>query len=164
MRNQDKKILTLCIIRRDSQILLGMKKRGWGSGKWNGFGGKIENNESIEEAAKREVAEEVGLNIKNFEKIGIIDFEFQDGSKDIKVYIFESNNFTGETLESEEMRPKWFDINNLPFKNMWPGDKYWLPILLAGKKLKGKFVYDRPSSFDYTSKIIKKDLQEVSII
>jgi 8-oxo-dGTP pyrophosphatase MutT (NUDIX family) len=35
------------------EILLGMKKRGFGAGKWNGFGGKLEENESNEAAAKR---------------------------------------------------------------------------------------------------------------
>ncbi|CAN0505072.1 unnamed protein product, partial [Ectocarpus sp. 12 AP-2014] len=33
------------------EILLGMKKRGFGEGKWNGFGGKVESGESVEEAA-----------------------------------------------------------------------------------------------------------------
>ena len=35
------------------RILLGLKKRGFGEGWWNGFGGKINHNETIEEAAKR---------------------------------------------------------------------------------------------------------------
>lgn len=50
-----KRVDTLVLItdRVKNQILLGMKKRGLGSGKWNGFGGKVEPNETIEEAAKR---------------------------------------------------------------------------------------------------------------
>ena len=50
-----KRVDTLVMItdRVKNQILLGMKKRGFGSGKWNGFGGKVEPNETIEEAAKR---------------------------------------------------------------------------------------------------------------
>ena len=59
-----KRILTLCIIYQDRKILLGMKKRGFGVGKWNGFGGHVEEAESIEEAAKREVFEEAGLKVK----------------------------------------------------------------------------------------------------
>lgn len=34
-------------------VLLGMKKRGFGAGKWNGFGGKVQPGETIEEAARR---------------------------------------------------------------------------------------------------------------
>ena len=44
---QNKKVLTLVYIRDDEKVLLGMKKRGFGQGKWNGFGGKVQQNESI---------------------------------------------------------------------------------------------------------------------
>jgi hypothetical protein len=37
-----KKILTLCVPINDGKVLLGMKKRGFGAGRWNGFGGKME--------------------------------------------------------------------------------------------------------------------------
>ena len=47
------KVLTLVFIRRQGEILLGYKKRGFGAGKWNGFGGKVEAGETIEEAAER---------------------------------------------------------------------------------------------------------------
>ena len=35
-----------------------MKKRGFGEGKYNGFGGKIKDKETIEAAAIRELYEE----------------------------------------------------------------------------------------------------------
>ena len=47
------KLLTLVFVLDESQILLGLKKRGFGCGRWNGFGGKVENGETIVEAAKR---------------------------------------------------------------------------------------------------------------
>ncbi len=49
----DRKIYTLVSVIKDDKILLGLKKRGFGVGWWNGFGGKINNGETIEEAAKR---------------------------------------------------------------------------------------------------------------
>ena len=64
-----KKILTLVFLREDCRVLLGMKKRGFGAGKWNGFGGKIETGETITEAAVREVKEECGY-IVNIEDLG----------------------------------------------------------------------------------------------
>lgn len=33
---------TLCLLKRNDEILLAMKKRGFGTGKYNGVGGKIE--------------------------------------------------------------------------------------------------------------------------
>jgi len=56
------KVMTLVLVTNGnySRILLGMKKRGLGIGKWNGFGGKLEPGESIEAAAAREL-HEVGV-------------------------------------------------------------------------------------------------------
>lgn len=48
-----RKILTLVMVRKTNAILLGLKKRGFGKGKWNGFGGKVEENETVAEGAVR---------------------------------------------------------------------------------------------------------------
>lgn len=157
----DKKILTLCIIHKHPKVLLGMKKRGFGEGRWNGFGGKVEENESLEEAVKREVREEAGIEIGGLDKMGVIEFEFQDDSKILEVHIFRSENFLGEPAESEEMKPRWFHIGEIPFDRMWPDDKYWIPLFLEGKKFTGKFLFDRPSDSQYMSKVITHRLNEV---
>lgn len=47
------KTYTLAFITKDGQILLGLKKRGFGEGKWNGFGGKTNSGETIANAAVR---------------------------------------------------------------------------------------------------------------
>eukprot|EP00051_Salpingoeca_urceolata_P006046 m.80347 g.80347 ORF g.80347 m.80347 type:complete len:91 (+) comp14659_c1_seq3:1046-1318(+) len=39
------------------RVLLGLKKRGFGQGKLNGFGGKVEAGETVAEAAARELEE-----------------------------------------------------------------------------------------------------------
>ena len=41
MSDRKIKLLTLVFLREGSKVLLGMKKRGFGVGKWNGFGGKV---------------------------------------------------------------------------------------------------------------------------
>lgn len=48
-----KKVLTLALIDRNNEILLGLKKRGFGEGLWNGFGGKVDPGEQIVDAAVR---------------------------------------------------------------------------------------------------------------
>lgn len=53
---------TLVFVVQDEQILLGKKKEGHGKGKWNGPGGKMENqDDSITETAIRETREEIGI-------------------------------------------------------------------------------------------------------
>lgn len=159
-----KKLLTLCIVHQHPRVLLGMKKRGFGIGHWNGFGGKVEEGESIEEAAKREVKEEAGIDILNFEKIGIIEFLFENDPEMMEVHLFKAKDFIGEPSDSDEMSPKWFHVDEIPFMNMWPDDVHWMPLFLKGKKFKGRFLFDNPSTHKQRSVILEKNVEEVDII
>jgi len=151
-----KKILTLCIIHQHPKILLGMKKRGHGEGKWNGFGGKVEEGETIEEATRREAKEEAGIEISKMNKLGILEFVYQNGLEIMEVHIFQAKEFTGSPTESEEMKPKWFDVDKIPYDRMWPDDQYWLPMFLGGKKFKGKFFFNEVNEIlDYLLSEIK---------
>jgi 8-oxo-dGTP diphosphatase/2-hydroxy-dATP diphosphatase len=130
-----------------------MKKRGFGEGRWNGFGGKVEEGETIEEAAKREVLEEAGINDKDLNKKGVVDFEFLNDGSLLEVHIFKACDYSGSPVETEEMKPQWFDIIDIPFSEMWPDDLYWLPLFLKDKNFKGKFI------FEDKNKIISHDLE-----
>jgi hypothetical protein len=55
MIDHKKRLYTLVFVRQPGRVLLGMKKRGFGQGKWNGFGGKVEPNEEVTTAAVREL-------------------------------------------------------------------------------------------------------------
>lgn len=156
-----KKILTLCIILQDSRVLLAMKKRGFGAGLFNGFGGKVEEGESIEEAARREVKEESGLLVQEMKKSGIIEFSFTSDPKILEVHIFTVTAFSGEPNESEEMKPQWFLQSEIPFAQMWSDDEYWFPYLLRGELFRGAFLFDRPSDASYSAKILNSKLQRV---
>lgn len=136
-----KKILTLCLLHQDNRILLGMKKRGFGAGKWNGFGGKVESAESIEDAAKREIFEEAGIVVVDIEKMGTLDFEFQGNPEILEVHIYRATDFTGEPVESDEMRPQWYDLKEIPYDLMWADDRHWFPLFLNNQKFTGKFLF-----------------------
>lgn len=157
-----KKILTLCFPIKESQILLGLKKRNFGVGIWNGFGGKVEKGETIEEGAIRELKEESNLVANSISKIGILNFEFQNDPEILlEVHLFLVKDFLGEPEETEEMKPEWFDIDDIPFDKMWTDDKYWFPLMLNNKKFKGRYLFDRPSDNEYNAKIIEQELFEV---
>lgn len=143
---QKKKVLTLCLLHTDTHVLLGMKKRGFGAGRWNGFGGKVEKGETIEEAARREFLEEAGLEIPILEKAGLMDFEFQGNPEILEVHIFRAREHVGEPKESEEMLPKWFHQDEIPFSEMWPDDPHWMPLFFAGKKFQGKILFGEGDS------------------
>ena len=66
---------TLSLLKKDNKILLGMKKRGFGEGKYNGVGGKLKENETPEIAMIRETQEEINVTPTKYEKVGIIEFD-----------------------------------------------------------------------------------------
>ena len=136
---------TLCLLIKEDKILLAMKKRGFGMGKWNGVGGKLDllkGDKDILATAVRETKEEIGIIPKELDKVAVLSFYFpykKAWDQDVHVYLIK--DWDGEPTETEEMRPKWFKINELPFDQMWDDDKFWLPKILQGKKLKAKFIF-----------------------
>ncbi|MDD5098228.1 MAG: flavodoxin family protein [Candidatus Pacebacteria bacterium] len=135
------KPLTLCLTLDGDRILLGMKKRGFGEGRWNGFGGKLELGETLIEGAKREMLEESGLHAEGLEEIGSIEFDFLDNNKFLNVHFFNVLKYSGEPIETEEMKPEWFNVNDIPFDKMWPDDQLWIPLYLEKKKFLGKILF-----------------------
>lgn len=135
------KVLTLLFLVKDQDILLAMKKRGFGAGRWNGVGGKVEPGEKLEEALERECQEEIGVTPLNYEKVAEITFsEVHEGERKLMhVNAYLCQKWDGKPTESEEMRPKWFRQSQIPYKKMWPDDEYWLGLVLDGNKIQAKF-------------------------
>ena len=135
---------TLLFLIQGDNILLAMKKRGFGEGQWNGVGGKPEKGETLEETAIRECQEEIEVTPLSLKHMADLKFYFPEADKDwnqeVKVYICHS--WQGDPAETEEMAPKWFKISDIPYEQMWEDDKFWLPKVLAGKFAKGKFHFD----------------------
>lgn len=124
-------------------IALAMKKRGFGINKWNGVGGKVESGETIEQAAIRETEEEISVVIKDISKVAELTFYFSDNPDwNQIVHVYFAENWEGEPVESEEMKPQWYSIDSIPYENMWPDDKFWLPELIKERKLKASFTLD----------------------
>jgi len=158
-------VMTLLMVYDHPRILLAMKKRDFGKGRWNGFGGKVLPGETIQEAARREALEEGGIVIDNMEKMGVIQFAFENKvqlkeleTKQVEVHIFHVKSFSGSLVETEEMKPQWFHIDEVPYHEMWPDDKYWLPLFLAGKKFTGRFLFDHADN----TKILDSELNIVA--
>ncbi|XP_071616984.1 oxidized purine nucleoside triphosphate hydrolase [Heliangelus exortis] len=152
------RLFTLVLVVQPPRVLLGMKKRGFGVGLWNGFGGKVQPGESIEEAARRELLEESGLTVDTLQKLGQITFEFVGNPELMEVHIFRADDFHGEPTESEEMRPQWFQLDEVPFNSMWADDIYWFPLVLQKKLFRGYF------KFQGQDTILEHTLKEVEEI
>lgn len=137
---------TLCLLIRDKGVFLGLKARKIGAGKWNAFGGMIEPRDgSIEAAAVREVLEETGgvqVRPEDLESVGCVRFHFS-GVPKWHVHLFVARQWTGEMPGSAEMSSlTWFPFNRIPYANMMPADCEWIPLVLAGKRIRGKVYYN----------------------
>ncbi len=132
------------MILRGNQILLAEKKRGFGVGKINGVGGKVERGETIEQAMIRETQEEIGVTPTNFTKMATVTFdEWMNGERKLIVTnVYTATDYIGKIIETDEMKPKWFNLNEIPYNEMFEDDEIWLPEILKGNKLIAKFVYD----------------------
>lgn len=132
----------LCLVRRNSaagpELLLGLKKAGFGAGKWVGLGGHVEPGEKPAAAAVREVEEESGLLVPacSLSQLAAIEFRFPARPAwDQDTDVFVTWVYEGEPAESDEVAPRWFAEDALPLGLMWDDARYWLPLVLAGERV-----------------------------
>jgi 8-oxo-dGTP pyrophosphatase MutT (NUDIX family) len=137
------KTVTLLFLKRNDELLLAMKKRGFGRGKWNGVGGKVDEHEHVRAAAIRECQEEINVTPHEPQLAGRLHFyDVRDPEFHHDCHIFVSDAWEGEPTETEEMRPKWFHVDGIPYGQMWPDDILWLPHLLQNRPFSGAVTLD----------------------
>ena len=141
---------TLMFVIRGQEVLLIEKKRGLGAGMVNGPGGKLDPGETAEEAARRELFEEVGVRARgDVEERGTIAFQFSDGLA-MHVTVFVATDYDGEARETAEAVPLWTRIDDVPYDRMWSDDRHWLPGVLHGGRVsaRGVFTGERMTDFE----------------
>jgi 8-oxo-dGTP diphosphatase len=134
-------------------LLLIRKKRGLGAGKINGPGGRLEKGESFEACAVREIQEELGITPKELKQLGEMRFQFVDGYA-IHVYIYRAGDYEGTPTETSEAIPIWVDEDKIPYEEMWEDDPLWVPLLLAGKRFEGRFIFDKELMLDHELNVL----------
>jgi 8-oxo-dGTP pyrophosphatase MutT (NUDIX family) len=156
--NSDFKTMTMVMVRTGDRLLLGRKKRGFGQGKWLGIGGKIEAGESIEQAARREFSEETGANVQELSQVGRLTFTFANGLSELEMHVFAADRIEGTLKETAEIAPRWFSVKRIPFSQMWPDSRHWLPLFLTGRRFAGSFHYADEKNLLQKSLILIDDL------
>ena len=139
---------TLVFVVQGDRILLIRKKRGLGAGKINGPGGKLDPGETPEVCAVRECQEELLITPKNLEYCGQNLFQFADGYA-IHVWVYRTDEYEGDPTETEEAIPLWFNIDDIPYSEMWEDDYLWLPLALERKRFVGRYIFDDEKMVDH---------------
>jgi 8-oxo-dGTP diphosphatase len=138
---------TICLLHERQptpQVLLGWKKYGFGAGKWVLPGGKIEAGESPRQAAARELQEETGLQAgtRSLIPAGTLSFQFPHRPEwGQLVHVFVAHRWTGALRESNEVLPRWFAVEGIPYREMWSDSIHWLPQVLAGLTVRLRFAF-----------------------
>lgn len=119
------------------------------AGKYNGLGGKAEPGESPEDCVIREVKEESGYTLQGYTWHGHLFFPGFTPGKDWLVFIYTSEEFTGQELSSPEGTLHWIKESELLQLPLWPGDLKFLPWIMENKLFSGEFLYENGEFKDY---------------
>ena len=127
------------------EVLLGRKRRGLGEGRIVAPGGKLEPGESPEQAAVRELAEEVGLRAdpRDLEPRGRLDYRFPHRPAwSQRSHVFVCRRWEGGVVASSELDAGFVPIAEVPYAQMWDDARFWLPdVLLAGGSARWSFEF-----------------------
>ncbi|KAH9887228.1 hypothetical protein C8Q73DRAFT_794791 [Cubamyces lactineus] len=127
---------------------------------WNGFGGKVDPEETPVQAAVRELQEEAGITAP-LRQCGTLFFVVDGVDTAFNISVFSAYEYTGTITESEEMRPEWFSIQRsmlpshyplttldhgeasetlppVPLQTMWADDEFWMPLMFARRYFVGR--------------------------
>lgn len=164
--NGDVKIIPACLVylRLDDKVLMIHRNRNaddYHFGKYNGIGGKFESGESAFEAAKREIYEEAGLDLKTtmLRVLGVLQFPLfkKEKRQDWWVTVLYANlKSAAPDLTCDEIMKKverashgcpegsleWVPINRLDKLKLWPGDIHFLPYVVKEMPFFGTIWYD----------------------
>lgn len=126
------KEVTAAIIIKDDLILIAQRgKKEKLAGKWEFPGGKIERGETPEECLKREISEELNIEIKVGEFFGESIYTYANG--EIKLIAYFAEILSGEIVLSVHDEVKWVTIKEIASFNFAPAD---VPLV---EKLKNEF-------------------------
>jgi 8-oxo-dGTP diphosphatase len=139
---------TLVYVVHDESVLLMRKKRGLGAGKINAPGGRLEQGESLEQCAVREVQEELIITPGELTFIGDNRFQFVDGYS-LHAHVFRADQFAGTPTETDEAIPYWFGLSEIPYEEMWEDDRLWVPHVFSRTRFSARYIFDGDQMLDH---------------
>lgn len=135
---------TLIFIKtKNRELWLGRKKRGFGKGILNGYGGKVMSGETSTNCILRELEEESFLKLDENSIIYLGYNEYYDIDRRERriVYMYTTVATDEQPKESEEIgQPEKYSFDSIPYHQLWPDAIYWMHLVLQQYFFKGTFV------------------------
>lgn len=146
MRNFQKRVTTGVYLLRGEEILFLVRDKEndeiHTKGMYLPVGGHVEFNEEIEIAAKREVLEESGITVNSIRLSGVVHFRGQQEEHDLTMFVFTSDDFSGEAVKGREGDFEWVSISEIFDKQIYEGDKIFINYMLEQKFFVIDFLFD----------------------
>ena len=143
---------SICYIEKEEKYLMlhrTKKEKDINKEKWIGVGGKFEDKESPEDCIIREVKEETGLTLNSCKLRCIVTYVSKNWDTEY-MYVFTSDDFSGELIECNERDLEWVDKKKIFELNLWEGDKIFLSKLQKDNTFfTMKFNYDGDKLLEY---------------
>lgn len=100
------------VVRRGTQVFISLRAdNAHQGGKWEFPGGKVEANETVLDALRRELQEEIGILVQSSEPLLVIEHDY--GDKLVKLDVHSVSAFNGEPEGKENQQTRWVEVSAL---------------------------------------------------
>lgn len=138
---------TCVIVTQNDKVLLSKRLSGARRGYWGLPGGRAGESESLEDAARRELEEETGLQAPKTQAVGVVrEFQNDQAPVDFVHFVFFTNDFSGAPILMEPEKCEgweWFLLDNPP-ANTVPSHRHALEGYATFKSTEAPFIVDAP--------------------
>lgn len=109
------------------------------AGYWELPGGKLESHETPEAALCRELAEELGIKVVNYQKLRNIEHVYRERGYPARLHFFLVTSFKGEPCPKESQNLRWISRAEISELDFLPPDAAMLRELAAKKLFSDSF-------------------------